>query len=193
MAIKPRALIDVDGVLRDFVGSLKQIYLQQYPDHVIREPITSRALEDFFPIGNAIYQFMDEHYATEILRDAPAYPGAIEALQKWDEKFEIVIATAQPPEGRAPTLEWLGKHGVPAKEVHMIYDKYQLMGAALLDDFSHNLQAFHDTGRMAVCLAQPWNSDWAGVRVDTVDEFFRHVEAMLKIENDEIEGGPLIA
>ena len=57
--IKPRLLIDVDGVLRDFIGGLASIYQREYPDHKIK-PVVSRDLHDNFPIGQEIYRFMDE-------------------------------------------------------------------------------------------------------------------------------------
>lgn len=168
---KNRVIIDVDGVLRDFVGSLLRVYRREYPGHKIK-PVVSRKLEKFFPIGEKIYPFMDEVFAWEILTEAPAFPGAIEALQKWQNEFEIVIATTQLPAGRAPTLVWLGKHQIPSNEIYITSEKHQLSGIAILDDFTDNLEKFAATGRLAVCMDRPWNRQWTGPRVETVDDFF---------------------
>ncbi len=184
---KPRVIIDVDGVLRDFVASLKEIYRREFPEHEIK-PVTSHNLEEFFPIGKEIYEFMDNLHAWEILENAPAYPGAVEALQRWENDFEIVIATAQPPEGRAPTLAWLAKHRVPTNEIHITFDKQKIDGVALLDDFIDNLEKFEATGRLAVCLEQPWNQKWTGLRVSSVDEFFSLISDYLRREADFDEG-----
>ncbi|MGH1363803.1 MAG: 5' nucleotidase, NT5C type [Calditrichia bacterium] len=191
MADKKRLLIDVDGVLRDFIGSLTQVYKREHPGHVVGE-VDSRRLEDFYPIGKAIYSFMDEQFAGEILRDAPALKGAADSMRRWEAKFELCIATNQPPAGRFPTLEWLGKHHIACNTVYIKRDKYLLDGYALLDDFVDNLTAFEATGRLAVCLDQPWNQHWDGPRVSDVDSFFAYVTEQLRLE-EAASDGPMFA
>lgn len=171
---RPRVLIDLDGVVRDFVGSLIRAYKKVYPEHEVK-PVNSRRLEDFFPIGTGIYDFIKDGRIDEIMADADAYPGAVEALHRWKEDFEIVVVTAQLPISRAATYMWIGKNDIPANEVHISFHKSELPGFALLDDFIDNLEEFRATGRLAVCLDQPWNKDWDGPRVKNVDEFFRLV------------------
>ncbi|MEZ4765079.1 MAG: hypothetical protein R3C26_18440 [Calditrichia bacterium] len=173
---KERVLIDVDGVLRDYVSSLNAVYLREFPDHTI-DPVTDWALEHFYPIGKEIYQFMDGQFAREILENAPAYPGEIDALRQFENDFEIVIVTAQPPAHRYPTMVWLGKNDVPANEIHIEHEKQRVPGLALLDDFTVNLEKFQKTGRLAVCLDRPWNQQWKGPRVRTVAEFFALLKA----------------
>ncbi len=175
---KYRVLIDVDGVLRDFVAGLKMIYQREYPEHEVGF-VDSRKLEDFFPIGEAIYPFMNDQFAEDILVNAPAIPEAIDSLHKWEDQFEIVIATAQPPEGRYPTFRWLGEHRVPASEIHISHHKSRLDGIALLDDALENLIPFEKSGRIAVCLDQPWNKSWNGPRVKSVEEFFIYLQVRL--------------
>jgi len=172
---KPRVLIDLDGVIRDFVGSLIRVYKQVYPDHQI-QPITSRQIEDFFPIGTDIYRFMEPGYIEDIMENALPYPGALEALQHWKNEYEIVIVTAQPDFIKSSTYIWIGKYKIPTNEVHITYYKSQIPGIALLDDYADNLQEFADSGRMAVCLDQPWNQQWKGWRVKTVEEFFQLIQ-----------------
>ena len=65
---KPRVLVDLDGVVRDFIGSLIHVYKVIYPDHSIL-PVTSRRLEDFFPIGEEIYKFMKSGYIEQIMEE----------------------------------------------------------------------------------------------------------------------------
>jgi len=172
---KPRILVDLDGVIRDFITGLRNIYLGEYPDHTVKE-IISRDLPKYFPIGEKINDFLEKEF-TEILLKAPSYPGAIEALQKWEESFEIVIVTAQPPQYRYATFSWIGNHSLPADEVRITFDKHSVDGYALLDDFPENLESFARTDRLAVCLDQPWNKDWQGLRVKTVNEFFELVKS----------------
>jgi 5'(3')-deoxyribonucleotidase len=172
---KTRILIDLDGVIRDFVGSLIRVYNRLHPEHQVK-PVNSRQLEDFFPIGPGIYRFMEPGLIEEIMQEAKPYPGAVEALNCWKNEYEIVVVTAQPDIIKASTYIWIGKYNLPTNEVHMTYEKSKVAGVALLDDFTDNLQEFADDGRLAVCLDQPWNQQWQGKRVKTVDEFFRLIQ-----------------
>ncbi len=170
---KIRVLLDLDGVIRNFVDGLIQIYRQVYPDHEI-DFIGSRNLEDFFPIGMEIYSFIDEH-REEILVGAPEYAGAIEAMHRWSDQFEPVIVTAQPRDWKYYTFIWLGEHRVPTNEIHICFQKHRIDGVAILEDFVDNLEAFRATGRLAVCIDRPWNQSWDGPRVHSVDAFFELV------------------
>ncbi len=183
IAKKPRVLIDLDGVVRDFIGSLVRAYKRQYPNHEIL-PINSRRLEDFFPIGPDIYKFTEPGAIEKIIEDAPAYPGALEALSEWNEEFDIVIVSAQPEMSKSSTFVWVGKSGIPTNEVHITYDKSAIDGIALLDDYVDNLQEFEQTNRLAVCLDQPWNQEWNGPRVKSVSEFFQFIYSIIH-ENKE--------
>lgn len=178
-AKKARVLVDLDGVIRDFITGLKNAYLGKYPDHTVEE-ILSRDLYKYFPIGEKINEFLDTEF-TEILLKAPSYPGAIEALQKWEDAFEIVIVTAQLPQYRYATFSWIGNHSLPTDEVRITFDKHIVDGYALLDDFPENLKLFAGTDRLAVCLDQPWNKEWDGLRVKTVEEFFQLVNKRMRI------------
>jgi 5'-nucleotidase len=178
----PKVVLDLDGVVRDFVGRLKKIYKKFYPEHEIK-PITSRRLEEFFPIGENIYRFIKNGLVKEIMEEADPYPGSIEALNRWKNKFEIVVATAQPEISRAATFVWIGKFNIPTNEIVITFDKSKIEGIALLDDFIDNLTSFASTGRLAVCLDQPWNQEWQGPRVKNVDQFFEYVrDNLLKLK-----------
>lgn len=172
---KTRVLVDLDGVVRDFVGSLTRVYKFHFPEHEVL-PVISRRLEDFFPIGDQIYKFVKSDQIEKIMAEADPYPGALEALENWKNKFEIVIVTSQPDFSRASTYLWIGKHNIPTNEIHVTHYKSEIDGYALLDDFIDNLDEFHATGRLAVCFDQPWNRDWKGQRVKTVDQFFNFVQ-----------------
>jgi hypothetical protein len=177
---RPRVLIDLDGVVRDFVGSLIKVYKRNHPDHEVLN-VNSRKLEDFFPIGPGVYQFMEPGYIEEIIEEALPYRGAIEALYEWENEFQIVIVTAQPDYCKASTFTWIGKNKIPTNEVHISYYKSNIEGIALLDDFVDNLEEFAETGRMAVCLDQPWNQQWKGPRVKTINDFFLLLKKQNKV------------
>nr|NIW46198.1 hypothetical protein [Gammaproteobacteria bacterium]NIX57255.1 hypothetical protein [candidate division Zixibacteria bacterium] len=129
----------------------------------------------------------------EILEEALAYPGAIEALRRWENEFDMVIATTQPPAGRAPTFTWIARHDLPVDEVHITAHKYRIPGIALLDDFEDNLNHFQATGRLAVCLDQPWNLQWEGPRVGSPDEFFAYVWDYIHNRDSDFDEDMLLA
>ena len=181
---KIRVLIDLDGVLRNYVEGVIRVYRREYPQHRIL-PVTSRRLEDFFPIGEKIYPFIGKKFYREVLEEAPPYPGAIESMHARQRDFEMVLVTAQPPHWRYSTFIWIGKHRVPVNDILIRREKHKETGVALLDDFVENLEAFADTGRLAVCMDQPWNQEWPGPRAGTVDEFFDIVLEYLGSRPDE--------
>ena len=181
---KPRVLIDLDGVTRDFIGSLVEAYKKEFPRHQVKQ-VNSRHLENFFPIKEEIYKFMGAGYIEEIMENAAPFSGAIEALNRWASEFEIVIVTAQPEASRSSTFTWIGKHKIPTNEVHISYYKSEIDGIALLDDFVDNLEDFAATGRLAVCLDQPWNQRWKGPRVHSIEEFFEYVKDVLYQQQTE--------
>ena len=76
---KPRVLVDLDGVVRDFVSSLIKVYKRKHPEHEVLT-VNSRKLEDFFPIGPGVYQFMEPGYIEEIIEEAQPYKGAISVI-----------------------------------------------------------------------------------------------------------------
>ena len=182
---KIRVLLDLDGVIRDFVSGLITVYRRVYPDHAVNF-VGSRNLEDFFPIGMDIYRFIDDHL-DDILIGAPEYEGAIAAIHKWNKYFEPVIVTAQPRGWKYPTFIWLGQHKVPTNEIHVRFDKHNVAGVAILEDFVDNLEAFRATGRLAVCIDRPWNQSWDGPRVRTVDEFFEYVWNVVNAKTENIK------
>lgn len=168
---KIRVLIDLDGVIRNYVEGVIRVYRREYPKHRL-QPVTSRNLEEFFPIGKKIYRFIGKQFYREVLEQAPAYPGTIECMSARQRDFEMVIVSAQPEHWRYSTFIWIGKHQVPVNEILIRLEKHKVAGVALLDDFVENLEAFSATERLAVCMDQPWNKDWKGPRVKTLDEFF---------------------
>jgi hypothetical protein len=119
---------------------------------------------------------MEPETIKKILEQAKSYPGTIESLQRWQDEFEIVVVTAQPDLVKSSTYIWIGKNDIPTNEVHISYYKSDIKGFALLDDFTDNLQEFAGTGRLAVCYNQPWNQNWNGPRIHSLDEFFELVQ-----------------
>lgn len=172
--MKKRALLDLDGVIRDYTGAVTKVYLQYYPDHTVKK-ILSRNLEEYFPVRENIYSFIFDHFP-EITEEMQLYPGIQEVLQKEREQFEIVIVTSQEEWGVEATLSWIERKGLPVDDVIFTFNKESVSGYALLDDWEWNVEMFLQTGRRAYLLEQPWNQSWHGPKVKSVQQFFDRIK-----------------
>ncbi len=172
-----RISIDVDGVLRDFVGKLEEVFDRVYPFtcdpanwHI---PVTKYDIAEFFSIGDEIHDFAFKDHAREIFLEAKPYPGAMEFMDKLFRDHTIIIATAQSNTSLIMyTTEWLDLHSIPYHEFYATLNGSKNVQAdILLDDYTKNLVNFEGYGKGAICMDRPWNQDWKGHRVYTFEEF----------------------
>lgn len=175
---KTRVLIDVDGVLRNFDKSVRKCYKEIYPNHKLPDTTESWSLHKTYPIGQDIYKFVWEDHPFDIFAKAEEYEGSIDSLINWSNRYEIVITTSQPLSSLHPTLIWLGEKMVPTNEIHIVSEKYLVDGKFLLDDAPHNLKSFSKHGKVAVCMDRPWNQEWGGLRVYSIEGFFKLMEEL---------------
>ena len=170
--------VDIDGVLRDFVGSLLIQYYKDFPNHEV-EAITEWDLHNFFPVGKAIYPYAFNVKAKEVFEDAEPYPGAYVAMIALKERgHEIIYVTTQPHGKEIHTLNWLLKHNFP-------YDGLVITGMkdiancdVYIDDGPHNIKALQDAGKEVVIYDQPWNRLSLGMRAYSLQEFAEIVDGL---------------
>lgn len=166
-----RVAIDIDGVLRNFTGSVGKVYAREFPDHKV-EPITEWGIHKFFPIGEAIYDFVFKAHAEEIFTKAEAYRGAATFMRTLKaRKHEVWIVTSQPAGQEGYTIQWLRDNGIVYDSIAFTNSKPVVDCDIFLDDGTHNLTAIRDAGKFAVALDRPWNSGYTGLRVKTYREF----------------------
>lgn len=189
-----RLAIDADGVLRDFVGKLEQVYDREvlrtgfkgFPYTVEwRQPVTKYGIHEFFSIGNNIYDFAFREHAKEIFLEAKPYPGAMEFMDKLFRDHTIIIATAQSNTSLIMyTTEWLDLHSIPYHEFYATLNGVKNVQAdLLLDDCTKNLIDFDENeiefGKpisYPICMDRPWNQDWKGYRVHSFEDFLEYVK-----------------
>ena len=169
--------VDVDGVLRDFVGSLIRVYKRIYPDHEVKE-ITDFSLNPFFPIGKGINKFAFVDHAEEIYSKASAYPGAIESMNTLVESnrergFRTAIVTSQPTrQMQRLTLHWLHDHGVDYDAIYFTHKKSEVNLFILVDDSVDNLEDAGKAGIIPVCIDRSWNRLYpAKFRFESIEGF----------------------
>lgn len=156
-----RIAIDIDGVLRDFVGQVNTVFDSVYPNGW-RRPVTEYGIDKFYSIGKEIYDMAFIEQARSVYVLAPVYPGAkrmLEDLKK--EGHTIIIATSQPnKEVLRHTLAWLSLNEILYDEFYCALNmgsKANIKADVLLDDYIKHLEEFPG---ISIAFAQPWNEEW---------------------------------
>jgi 5'(3')-deoxyribonucleotidase len=112
-------------------------------------------------------------------RDAPPLPGAIEAIKRIGARHRVVVVSSKFDWAIPDSLAWLADHGVPAREVHFLWDKTLADCDIYLDDAPHHLAELNTTMPDAVVcrMVPPWNRPMEGVEdVHSWEEFEAVVE-----------------
>ena len=148
-----RLAVDLDDVLRDYVGAAMHIFKTHYPECVVQSVMegwdfTNVALpfaEKFDVIYNKFPKF--------IFLDSPAVENAedFHALQDWakNKNIRILCATAQQEHLIGYAYQWLAKNNFIFPEFHVTYDKQKLDIDCLIDDSPVNYEKWVDAGRPA--------------------------------------------
>jgi 5'(3')-deoxyribonucleotidase len=167
-----RLAIDIDGVLRDFVGQVNSVFDVCYPNGW-RKPITKYEMDEFYSIGKEIYDMAFNKQSSSVYVLAPVYRGAKMMLHDLQtDGHTIIIATSQPNrEVLRHTVAWLNVNEIPYDEFYCSLNlggKENIEADVLLDDYAKHLRAFPGN---SVCFNQPWNKEWQWDRVYTHEEF----------------------
>ncbi len=112
-------------------------------------------------------------------RDAPPLPGAIEAVKRIGRQHRVCIVSSKFDWAIPDSLAWLADHGVPAREVHFLWDKTLAQCDIYLDDAPHQLEELTaGVPEAVVCrMVHPWNDPMEGVvDVHSWEEFEQVVE-----------------
>lgn len=161
--------IDLDGVVSDFN--------QGWVDRYNRDFGASLSVGDIVEwnalVGLTHFSVVEEFWewaatcaeGRTIFRGLRPYPGAVEALQEFEDAgHHVVILTTKPQNAIHDTYEWLAEYRIPTTEVHILDDKSTVTCDLYLDDADHNLEsilAAHPDA--AVCrYVRPWNRPHVG-------------------------------
>ena len=174
-----RIAVDIDGVLRDFVGQVNTVFDSVYPNGW-RRPVTEYGIDKFYSIGKDIYDMAFIEQAKSVYVLAPVYPGAKKMLEDLKEDgHTIVIATSQPnKEVLKYTIDWLHLNELPYDEFYCSLNmgsKNNIRADVLLDDYIKHLVEFK---RYSVCFTQPWNTEWPHRRVNIHQRFVELIRSL---------------
>jgi len=190
---RPTIAIDVDGVLRDNLGIMVDLYNELFRNtyqknlNMTVDDLKVYKAEKAFPLVEPILHinpsvFFFKIHAKEIFLDAPAYPNIKECICKLKEVADIVIVTYQKDyTNKKYTLEWLEKNGIEPNGICFLKDKTLVHADALIDDNDWNFLGTHCG--TSVLVTQPYNKDVVLdeliaktnskqiVRVDSLEDF----------------------
>ena len=174
--MKPRVLLDVDGVLADFIGEFLRVVHRETGVKVAHNDITTHEVVDSLPLGKTQ---ADHVWHIFSMRNTAAtmkpYPGAVEGAKKLMKVADVYFVTSPvktSPRWCYDRTSWLSKHFGEAQARRVAYtsEKHIVQGDFLVDDRADNLEGWakESPTRTPILWGQPWNkksklkrlSDW---------------------------------
>ncbi|GIU92557.1 MAG: hypothetical protein KatS3mg011_1463 [Acidimicrobiia bacterium] len=169
--------IDLDGVVADFNTGWISRYNQEYgadiPFDAVRSWDAIPSLTHFRHMGE-FWEWARDHGGHSLFRHLEPYPGALETLRRLARRHDLVIVTTKPDWAIPDTYSWIGQHEIPAREVHITEEKWEVPCDVYLDDAPHVLEGLiAHRPRAVVCrYVRPWNHPLPGaVDVESWDDF----------------------
>lgn len=167
---KRHVLVDVDGVLADFVGATTDaLYIDLDGPFMEVEELTNWDL----------LSHMEEQYRAPMIErwkskgfcaDIEVYPGAIEGIRQLREIADVHFLTAPLPESKhwlQERTEWLYDHfRATHKDITFTHTKHRVIGDVLIDDKVEHIEewgAKHGSG-IPILFARPYNTGGAIIR-----------------------------
>ena len=135
--------IDMDGVIADVEAQAIIWYERKFGEKILRESFVGRAEADLFPEKGLIREFV---FTEGFFLTLPVMPGAIEAVKKLQDNFEVYIVSAamEFPLSLTEKLAWLNKHFPFITWQNIIFcgDKSIINTDCMIDDHIKNLDYF---------------------------------------------------
>lgn len=132
--------IDMDGVLADIETHFVNWYERDYDVKVDRSAMLGVLEPDGFPDKTAVGRFV---HTPGFFRSIPVMPGAVDAVKKLMENYEVYIVSAamEFPQCLSEKREWLQEHFPFISWRNMIFcgDKSVVVTDYLIDDHCKNL------------------------------------------------------
>ena len=136
--------IDVDGVLRDNLQIMIDLFNKEFNGKMTVDDIKDFRTEVTFPTiepttGKTASEWFFQDHSNEIFLEAKCFDNVVEDIKRLHEQANIIIITYQKTyTNKCQTLEWLDKHGIEYDGIVFIKDKTRLLCDVLVDDNDWN-------------------------------------------------------
>ena len=150
-------LVDMDGIVSDFVGSVLARYNSDHNDTLTHEDIKSNDMHKYTKLG---VEFYDYFHQEGLFADCEAFKDAQTILSQLVEDGNQVVFVTKPVNFSlhcmAEKQHWVNKHFPTIGHKNMVFTghKHLVRGDVLIDDLASNLENFQGT---RLLLDQPWN------------------------------------
>lgn len=174
--------IDMDSVIVDLMGEWYRRYNRDYQDDLTVDRVFSWNAQSYVKVecGEKIYEYLNE---PGLFSGLQPLPHAIEVLERLSERYDIIIVTSPPsPYAYKEKEEWVQRYlsFIGRENLIFTHRKDLIQGELLFDDAPHNLQAFLNTGRIAVAMDYPYNRDIHCPRVAGWLEFEEKIDSIFE-------------
>lgn len=185
--------VDVDGVLRKFLSSVRREFVKDHPDleseiitveDVKYWDIRKLAKTDELGLGQRIEDFAlsDPDGSYRCFRNADPIEGEVEAMKRLyhDANFRghiVSICTSQKnPWQKEATVGWLHEHEVPFDNVILADSEKGNFGLdAIFDDRVKNCVSVKQNGGVGVLKQMDYNEDDFSPSANSIEQFKNHI------------------
>lgn len=163
--------IDMDGVIRDILTPMCNLYNEAFKTNLKPEDITDYDVNVSFPLirerwnMDARYFFFDKYSREVFYENSFTFPNVKLAIDKLkDNGYRIIICTYQPHfRNKKDTIDFLFREGILYDDLMFTDKKYLVKGDIIVDDnpvFLNN-EDEHNTNCKTVCISAPYNMKYS--------------------------------
>jgi len=163
--------IDVDGVLRNNLSTMVDLYNKNFDDNKTVDDITDFMTEVSFPkiesvTGQTASTWFFQEHSKEIFEDAESYPHIKEDIETLQKYGKVIIVTYQKTFlNKRQTLDWLEKEGINPDGICFLKDKTVIHSDFFVDDNDWNFIKSNST--IGILINAPYNK---GVNIEMLKE-----------------------
>lgn len=151
--------VDVDGTIADLCSAWLGRYNNDYNDNLTPQAITAWDTSKFVKpeCGKKIFDYLKD---PSLYDEVKPIDDALDVIRDMEiDGNRVIYPTTTPIESSGAKYRWLKAYGFLENDKNYmeVSDKSLVYAHFLLDDGSHNIQAFRGTG---IVYRQPWNSEF---------------------------------
>jgi 5'(3')-deoxyribonucleotidase len=171
--------VDVDGVLRDIVFSMVNIYNREFYQHMKVKDVIYYDVEKSFPLikeklGMSAKHFFFVKHCEDVFLHSNTFPNVADYINEIGKKNRIIICTWQFTDAAKKfTLDWLLDSNIHYDDICFTEQKYLIKSDVIIDDNPTYLK--YDESPVKILVDAPYNQDFNektnAVRIFRINNF----------------------